>query len=110
MAAMECLMAAESIRGFAEALALAEVLVEAVAAAEADLVIGSRFKLAFNCRKELILCQEEMVQGLPARVPAQAGVWGEPKDRAEVEWVDRSPQDREEIAYARNVATRFLML
>ncbi|MBA7640782.1 hypothetical protein ES703_48453 [subsurface metagenome] len=51
---MECLTAAESIRGFAEALALAEASGEAgaVAAAEADLVIGSRFKLAFNCGKD----------------------------------------------------------
>ena len=54
--AMECLMAAGSIRGFAEALVLvsAEVLVEAGAAvaAEADLFIGSRFKLAVSCRKD----------------------------------------------------------
>ena len=52
MAVTECLMAA----GVAEALALdlAEVLVGAgaEAAAEADLVIGSRFKLAFNCGKD----------------------------------------------------------
>ena len=56
--AMECLMAAGAIRGFAEALA--EVSVEAsveasvgagaAVAAEADLVIGGRFKLALNCR------------------------------------------------------------
>ena len=54
--AMECLMAAGAIRGFAEALVLAEVSVEAGAgaavAAEADLVIGSRFKLAVSCRKD----------------------------------------------------------
>jgi hypothetical protein len=58
---MVCLIAAESIRGFAEALVLAEVSVEAeagaVVAAEADLDIGSRFKLAINssgvnCRKD----------------------------------------------------------
>jgi hypothetical protein len=43
--AMECLMAVGVIRGFAEALALAEVSVGAGAAvaAEADLVIGSGF-------------------------------------------------------------------
>jgi len=50
--AMVCLMLAGAIRGFAEALVLAEVSVgvgvEAAAAAEADSVIGGRFKLAFN--------------------------------------------------------------
>ncbi len=61
--ATECLMLAGAIRGFAEALVLVsvEVSVEAGAgaavAAEADLVIGSRFKLALNslgvkCRKD----------------------------------------------------------
>jgi hypothetical protein len=47
---MECLMVAESIRGFAEALVLAEVSVEAgaEAAAEADSDLGGRFKLAVN--------------------------------------------------------------
>ena len=52
--AMECLMAVGSIRGFAEALVLVEasVVAGAAVAAEADLVIGSRFKLAFNCRKD----------------------------------------------------------
>ncbi len=35
-------------------------------------------------------------------------VWGEVK--VEVEWEGRSPQDREEIAYAQTVATKFLML
>lgn len=52
--ATECLMPAGSIHGFAEALVLAEVSVGAGAAvaAEADLVIGSRFKLALNCRKD----------------------------------------------------------
>ena len=57
------LMLAGAIRGFAEALALAEVSVGAgaVVTAEADLVIGSRFKLAFNCGG-WILCQEDIVQ------------------------------------------------
>jgi len=58
--AMECLTAVGSIRGFAEALALvlagalAEVSVGAGAevAAGADLVIGGRFELASNCRKD----------------------------------------------------------
>ena len=54
--AMECLMAAGAIRGFAEALVLVEVSVEvgagAAVAAEADLVIGSRFKLAVSYRKD----------------------------------------------------------
>jgi len=49
-------MAAGAIRGFAEALVLVEVSVEvgagAAVAAEVDLVIGSRFKLAVSYRKD----------------------------------------------------------
>jgi len=47
---MEYLTTDESIRGFAEASVLGEVSVEAGAAvaAKADLVIGGKFKLAFN--------------------------------------------------------------
>ena len=46
--AMQPLMLAGAIRGFAEALVLvlAEASGGAVAAAEADLVIGSRFKIS----------------------------------------------------------------
>ena len=57
--AMECLMPAGAIRGFVEALVLAEASVEAggAVAAEVDLVIGNRFELAVNslgvnCRKD----------------------------------------------------------
>ncbi len=54
--AMVCLMSAKPIRGLAEALdsALDEASVEGGAgvAAEADLVIGGKFKLALNCRKD----------------------------------------------------------
>ena len=50
---MGCLMAVESVRGFAEVLAEVSVEDEAGAAvaaeAGADLVIGSRCKLALNC-------------------------------------------------------------
>ncbi|KPK75881.1 MAG: hypothetical protein AMJ79_09215 [Phycisphaerae bacterium SM23_30] len=49
---MDRLMAAGRIRGWAEALVLAEVSVGAEVAAEADLVIGDRFELASNCRKD----------------------------------------------------------
>jgi hypothetical protein len=47
-------MLAGSIRGFVEVLVSAEVSAEVVggAAAEADLVIGGRFELAINCRKD----------------------------------------------------------
>jgi len=52
IAVMVCLTAAGAIRGFAEALVLVEVSVEvgagAAVAAEADLVIGSRFKALQN--------------------------------------------------------------
>ena len=55
--AMVCLMPAGALRGFVEALVLAEISVEAsvgaAVAAEADLVIGSIFKLALNCRKDV---------------------------------------------------------
>ena len=44
-------MAAESIRGFVEALAEVSVGAGAVVAAEAG-KFCSRFKLAFNCRKD----------------------------------------------------------
>ena len=54
--AMECLMQDGAIHGFAEASAsvLAEVSVGAGAevAAEADWLIGGRFKLEGNCRKD----------------------------------------------------------
>ena len=46
---MVCFMLAGPIRGSVEVLVLGEVSVEA--GAEVDLVIGSRFKLASNCRK-----------------------------------------------------------
>jgi len=49
-----------------------------------------------------------MEQDRAARDAVVVEVWGEAK--VEAEWVGRSPQGREEIAYARNVATRFLML
>ena len=51
-----------------------------------------------------------MVQGLAVRVPVVAGVWGEAKDRVEVEWGDHSPRDRVEIVSAQVADKRFLML
>jgi len=39
-----------------------------------------------------------------------AGAWAEARDKAEVEWVGLLPQDRVEIAYARNVVIRFHIL
>jgi len=49
-----------------------------------------------------------MVQGRAAKDAVVVEVWGEAK--GEVEWAGHSPQGRAEIAYARNVATKFLML
>jgi hypothetical protein len=43
-----------------------------------------------------------MVQALQARDAAQATEWDEAKVKAEAVWVDRSPQDRAEVVYARN--------
>ncbi len=65
-------------------------------------------RVSNQLQKGGILCREEMEQGRAARDAAPAEVWGE--DRVEAEWEGRSPQDREEIAYARNAATRFLIL
>ena len=104
--AIQPLMLAGAIRGFAEALVLAEASVEAraevsggaVVAAEADLVSGGRFKLALNCRKELILCQEETEQDREARELGPAGVWAGLGAKVAAEWAARSPQDRAEIA------------
>ena len=44
-----------------------------------------------------------MVQALAAKAAAQAVVWDEAKAKVKVEaeWVDRSPQDRAEVVYAR---------
>ena len=80
----------------------AEASVGAEAVVEADLDFGGRFKLASHCRKDGLLCREEMVQALQARDAVQAVEWGEGKARVEAEWVDRTLQDREEAVYARN--------
>jgi len=52
-------------------------------------------------QKGWILCPEEMVQGLQAKAAVQDAAQGEGKAKVEAEWVDRSPQDRAEIVYAR---------
>jgi len=51
-----------------------------------------------------------MVQGLPARVPVQAGVWVGARARVEAEWADHLQQGRAEIVYALTVDQRSLML
>jgi hypothetical protein len=51
-----------------------------------------------------------MEQDRPVRDAAVVEVWDELRDKAEVEWEDRLPQARAEIAYARNAGQRFLML
>jgi hypothetical protein len=45
-----------------------------------------------------------------AREAVPAEVWVEAPEAAEVEWVGHLQQGRAEVVYARNVATRFLML
>jgi len=42
-----------------------------------------------------------MVQGLQAKDAAQAAAWDEGKAKVKAERVDRSPQDRAEVVYAR---------
>jgi len=51
-----------------------------------------------------------MVQGLRVKVPAQAGVWVEPKAKVEAGWADHLQQGRAVIAYVRVVAQQPLML
>ena len=51
-----------------------------------------------------------MVQGLPARVPAQAGVWAEAKDKVEAGWADHLQQGRAVIAYVQTAGKRLHML
>ena len=112
---MVCLMAAGSIRGFAEALALvlAEVSVGAGVAVAAEAgEFGSRFKLALTrhrrvkLQKGWILCQEEMVQDRAARGVVPGEVWGEVLEAVEAGWAAHLPQGRVEIASARNAARR----
>jgi len=61
-------------------------------------------------QKGWISCQEEMVQGLQARVPAQAGVWGKARAKVEAGWADHLQQGRAEIVYVRTAEQRPLML
>ncbi len=51
-----------------------------------------------------------MVQGLRARVPAQAGVWVEAKAKVEAGWADHSRQGQAVIACVRTADQRSLML
>jgi len=51
-----------------------------------------------------------MVQDLRARVPAQAGAWGEVRGKAEAGWADHSQQDRAETVCAQAAEQRLLML
>jgi len=51
-----------------------------------------------------------MVQGLPAKVPAQAGVWAEAKAKVEAEWVDHLLQGRAEVVSVRIAEQQLLIL
>jgi hypothetical protein len=51
-----------------------------------------------------------MEQDLLVEVPAQEEVWGEARDRAEEEWVDRLPQVRVEVVSVRIVVQQYLTL
>lgn len=51
-----------------------------------------------------------MVQGLRARVPAQAGVWGKAPDAEEAEWAGRLQQGRVEVVSVQTAEKRSLML
>ncbi len=51
-----------------------------------------------------------MVQGLPARVPAQAGVWVEAKARVEAGWADHLRQGRVEVVSVPAAGKELLML
>jgi hypothetical protein len=51
-----------------------------------------------------------MVQGLQVKVPVQAGVWVEAKDKVEAEWADHLPQAQVEIVCVRTAEQRSLIL
>jgi len=51
-----------------------------------------------------------MVQGLPAKVPAQAGVWVEVKAKVEAGWADHLQQDRAEVVSVQTAGRKSLML
>jgi len=61
-------------------------------------------------QKGWILCQEVTVQGLAARVPAQAGVWAEARARVEAGWAAHLQQGRAEVVSARTAEQQLLML
>ncbi len=61
-------------------------------------------------QKGCVLCQEEMEQGLRAKVPAQAGVWVEAKAKVEEEWADHLQQGRAVIVHVQTAEQRLLML
>jgi len=61
-------------------------------------------------QKGWILCQEEMVQGLRARDPAQAGVWVDVPEAAEAGWADHLQQGRAEVVSVQTAEQRLLML
>jgi hypothetical protein len=61
-------------------------------------------------RKGWLLCQEEMEQGLPAGVPARAGVWAKDRARVEAGWVDHLLQGRAEVASVQTAEQRLLIL
>jgi hypothetical protein len=51
-----------------------------------------------------------MEQGRAVRDAAAVEVWGEVRAKVGGEWAGHLPQGLEEIAYARNAVTKFLML
>ena len=51
-----------------------------------------------------------MVQGLPARVPAQAGAWVKAKSKVEAGWAGHLRQGRAEIVSVRTAEQQLLML
>ena len=107
--AMQLLMPAGAIRGFAEALASvsAEVSVEAGAAVAAEAGgFGSRFKLALNCKKDGYLCQEEMEQDQSDKDVAADEVWVEVGAKAGGVWAAHSLLVQVEIVYAQNAVKR----
>jgi len=61
-------------------------------------------------QKGWILCQEETVQGLPAKGQAQDVVWDEARARVEAEWEDHSQQGQAEIVSAQAAELKSLML
>ena len=78
-------------------------MAEAGVEEEANLVVGSKFKLTLIYRKDVDYAKRK-------RYRAHDAVWDEAKAKAEAEWAALLQQDRAEIASVQAVEQQSLML